>query len=317
MSIFISYSHYDKQVVDEMATLLELAFPDKKVFWDKRLLGGDYTDDKLREEVRWCQVFVFFASNNSMNDKSYCQRELKWAKEYNKHIVPYCISVEPEEVVTHLGSNNIFCIDARTPDTGSFAKLCGSIYRVVTPYSDFHRKQMYLLYSIINKLDDHDSYQEEVEVYERGYELNYAWTPYIDSPMSERACKEVLDILSMLERLQQDWEKLEDEEKLIVKSKFEFAEQVIMDVGFWANEEGKQFGYLCFLREHKKFTSLNLALDTGNSHGLVNLPRYRSMLQCYKQLESEEREVFDFIHRTLTPEEFVRILQEYRKESTK
>lgn len=308
MSIFISYSHDDKPVVDETVWLLELAFPDKRVFWDKQLLGGDATDDKLREEVRWCEAFVFFASSSSMSESSYCQREVQWAKEYNKYIVPYVISETPEQVVQHLDGNNIFCIDARVRSSECFAKLCGSIFRVVTPYQESHRKQMYLLYSILNELD-RGSHQEAIDVYESGYELDYRWTPGFDSPMSEEQCKEVIDILSMFERLQQDWIKLADTEKSIVNGKIRFAESIITQVGFWANEEGNQFSYLSFLRKHKRFSSLHVAHGTGNSHGLVNLSRYRHMLQRYNQLQSDEREMFSFYHRTLTPDEFVMILQ--------
>ncbi|MCE2472926.1 MAG: toll/interleukin-1 receptor domain-containing protein [Anaerolineae bacterium] len=70
MSIFISYSHADKTIVEPIIELLELAFPNKYVFWDRRLLGGDDTDAKLREQVRRCQVFVFFASHSSMSENA-------------------------------------------------------------------------------------------------------------------------------------------------------------------------------------------------------------------------------------------------------
>ena len=88
MSIFISYSHRDKHVVEEIAPLLQLAFPNKYVFWDKRLLGGEDTDNKLHEQVRRCQVFVFFASHSSMSEESYCRREVTWARQYDKHNRP-------------------------------------------------------------------------------------------------------------------------------------------------------------------------------------------------------------------------------------
>ena len=74
---------------------------------------------------------------------------------------------------------------------------------------------MLLLYQILDQLDDECSYQDEIDVYERGYELDYEWAPFLDSdpPMNEKRCQEVRDILSMMERLQSDWGKLSDEEK--------------------------------------------------------------------------------------------------------
>ena len=221
MSIFISYSHDDKQHVEEIAALLELAFPNKNVFWDRRLLGGDDTDNKLREQVRRCQVFVFFASHSSMSEESYCRREVTWATQYDKHIVPYIIAVTPEEVVRYLGGDNVFCVAAGGVE--SFAKLCGSIFQGFTTatYSEPHQQQMLLLYRILDKLDDDYSYENEIDIYARGYELDYEWTPFLDSypPMNEKRCQEVRDILDMMERLQSDWKKLSDEEKADIEEK--------------------------------------------------------------------------------------------------
>ena len=187
--------------------------------------------------------------------------------------------------------------------------LCGSIFRVVTPHSELYRKQMYMLFSILNGLDDQDSYLEAVEAFEGGYELNYAWPFYFDPPMNEKECKEVLDILSMLEQLQHDWKQLQDEEKSAVVAQVAFAEEIIMKVGFWANEEDKQFGYLCHLRKHRRFEHLKLANDSGNTHGILNLPLYRVMLTRFNQLKSDPDSSLRFVRRQLDPDEFIRILK--------
>ena len=314
MSIFISYSHDDKQVVEEIATLLELAFPNKYVFWDRRLLGGDDTDNKLREQVRRCQVFVFFASHSSMSEKSYCRREVTWARQYDKHIVPYIISVNPEEVVRYLGSNNIFCVDARGKE--SFAKLCGSIFQGFTTatYSEPHQQQMLLLYRILDKLDDDYCYHNEIDVYEHGYELDYEWAPFLDSypPMNEKRCQEVLDILSMMERLQSDWKKLSDEEKAEIEEKTRRSSKyTIMNVGFSDYEEPKEWGYLKFLRRRSQFPNLILI---HNEYGPLkeggdtfpNLPQYRGMLDMYNDRP------YDYdnrgFRRNFTPHDFITVI---------
>lgn len=314
MSIFISYSHDDKQVVEEIATLLELAFPNKYVFWDRRLLGGDDTDNRLHEQVRRCQVFVFFASRSSMRETSYCRREVTWATQYDKHIVPYTIAVNPEDVVRYLGYKNIFCVAAESIE--SFAKLCGSIFQGFTTatYSEQHQQQMLLLYRILDKVDDDHRYQNEIHVYEHGYELDYERTPFLDSypPMNEKRCQEVLDILRMMERLQSDWKRLSDEEKAeIEESTHRLAEYIIMNVGFSDFEEPKEWGYLKFLRRRGQFPDLVLS---DNEYGPLkegggtfpNLPKYRGMLDMY------DDRPYDFdnrgFRRNFTPQDFIAVI---------
>lgn len=314
MSVFISYSHADKRVVEKIAPLLELAFPDRYVFWDRRLLGGDYTDNKLHEQVRRCQVFVFFASHSSMSEESYCRREVTWATQYDKHIVPYTISVSPEEVVSYLGGNNIFCVVAG--DIESFAKLCGSIFQGFTTatYSEPHQQQMLFLYSILDKLDDDYCYENEIDVYEHGYELDYKWVPPLDSypPMNEKRCQEVLDILSMTERLQSDWKKLADEEKAEIEEKTCIsAEYTIMNVGFSDWKEPKEWGYLQFLRRRGQFPNLNLIFsEYGTSHEggdhFPNLPKYRGMLDMYNARPDDYDEYG--VRRNFTPQDFITVI---------
>ncbi|MDE2776351.1 MAG: YfbU family protein [Chloroflexota bacterium] len=311
MSIFISYSHDNKQIVEQIANLLELAFPSKYVFWDRRLLGGEDTDNKLHEQVRRCQVFVFFASHSSMSENSYCQREVAWAKEYDKHIVPYIFSVNPEEVVRYLGDGNIFCVEGSGIE--SFAKLCGSIFQGFTTatYSNAHQRQMLMLYQILDKLDDDYCYESEINVYESGYELEYGWAPVSYPPLNEKKCQEVRDILSMMERLQSDWEKLSDEEKAEIEEKTRGAEYTIMNIGFSDYEETKEWGYLQFLRRRGWFRDLILV---GNEYGPLkeggdtfpNLPQYRGMLDMYKARPDD----YDNYgrRRTFTPDDFITVI---------
>ena len=328
MSIFISYSHDDKRVVEPIATLLETAFPTKYVFWDSRLLGGDDTDYRLREQVRRCQVFVFFASHSSMHQDSYCQREVTWARQFDKHIVPYCLSVSPEDVVRHLDGNNIFCVNARGIE--GFAKLCGSIFQgLATPtHGEPHQKQMLMLYHILDKLDDDYDYGDEIKVYQSGYELDYAWAPPLDDypSMSPKRCQEVLDILSMMERLQSDWKQLSDEDKAAVEDKTRLpAESTIMNVGFSDYKEPKELGYLRFLRRRGLFSHLILSeseygpfAEGGGT--FQNLPIYRGMLDTYRY-RPDDYDIYGS-RRKFTPHDFIAVVYgglptEFKSTSTK
>ena len=308
MSIFISYSHDDKQIAHETIALLELAFPDTKLFWDKQLLGGDNTDAKLRDEVRWCQAFVFIASHNSMHERCYCQWEVTWALDFNKPIIPYIICAEPEEVIRSLGDTNFFYIDARAKDTESFAKLCGSISRAVTPHTESHRRQMKLLYSILHKLEDYNYYVEAAEVYENGYELEYPNTPALEPPLSEKRCQEILEVLSMMDRLQTDWARLSDEAKAAVEMDTRIpADFLISNVGFQKFEENREWGYLRFLRRHGRFEDLNLVFEGDGGHSALMLPAYRKMLAVFNSIRQAQSGT-ELVRRILTPDELIAII---------
>ncbi|MCE2472927.1 MAG: YfbU family protein [Anaerolineae bacterium] len=166
----------------------------------------------------------------------------------------------------------------------------------------------------MDKLDDDYCYNNEIDVYERGYELDYEGAPFLDSypPMNEKRCQEVLDILSMMERLQSDWKKLSDEEKAEIEEKTRrIAEYTIMNVGFSDYEESKECGYLRFLRRRGEFPNLILIL---NEYGPLHegggtypkLPQYRGMLDMYNY-RPDDYDNLGF-RRILTPHEFISII---------
>ena len=150
--------------------------------------------------------------------------------------------------------------------------------------------------------------------YEHGYELDYEWAPFLDSypAMNEKRCQEVLDILSMMERLQSDWKELSDEEKAEIEEKTRRgAEITIMNVGFSDHEEPKEWGYLKFLRRRGQFPNLILvAHEYGHLHeggGIFpNLPKYRGMLDMYNERP------YDYdnrgFRRNFTPRDFITVI---------
>ena len=96
--------------------------------------------------------------------------------------------------------------------TDALAKLYGTLYEAIvnaSPITEFHRREMKLLYEILGKLsgEGHDGeyYQDGAEVYESGFEIEFDSYPRLDDRVSRARCLEVIDMLEMMEHLQRAW----------------------------------------------------------------------------------------------------------------
>ena len=84
-TVFISYSHYDsRQHVERLDELIRSVFSDIRLFWDTQLYAGEDLWDRLHEEVRHCDIFVYLISDQSTTMPSGCIREFSWAQFYEK-----------------------------------------------------------------------------------------------------------------------------------------------------------------------------------------------------------------------------------------
>jgi len=96
--LFISYGHEDQSFVAELHGLLVKAFD--HVWYDTSILGGTRWAGKIKQEVADCTVFLDVLSTNSLNSE-WCSRELTWAQEQGKFILPILIErdlVIPEPI---------------------------------------------------------------------------------------------------------------------------------------------------------------------------------------------------------------------------
>ena len=322
-TVFISYSQHDgREYAERLNELTRSVFSDIRVFWDTQLIAGEGLWDKLREEVRHCDVFIYLVSDRSTKMPSGCIREFSRARLYEKHVVP-CIlptfSGDPSSVSGLPELSELLYIDLRKGienSTDALAKLYGTLYESIvnaSPITQFHRKEMMLLYEILGKLsDNHDDRQVGLEVYERGFELDYYQYPRIEGRVSRATCIEVIDILSMMEHLQDAWRDFSEKDKARIKTAVDdTVEYLVNNVGFWVNEESDHFSYMKFLNDRGGFTHLKYAFKDGNSHA-NNLPHYRAMLREYQHLKHDDSNDFFSRRHNLSLDEVIQILQTRR-----
>ncbi|MCY4020832.1 MAG: YfbU family protein [Chloroflexi bacterium] len=322
-TVFISYSQHDgREYAERLNELIRSVFSDIRVFWDTQLIAGEGLWDKLHEEVRHCDVFLYLVSDQSTTMPSGCIREYSWARLYEKHVIPCILSTfsgDPSNISELPELCELLYIDLRNGIencTEEIAKLYGTIYDSVvsaSPITEFHRKEMILLYEILEKLsEEKDSSAVGREVYEEGYEFEYHSYPRIEGRVPETVCLEVIHILSMMEALQDSWKEFsEPERNQILETIGGNVDYFVNNVGFWVNEESDHFSYMKFLNERRKFTHLNYAFDEGNSH-MKNLPRYRVMLREYDDIKHDNDNDYFKYRRNLSVDEMIRILQAQR-----
>ena len=130
------------------------------------------------------------------------------------------------------------------------------------------------------KPEDGEYYRKLQDILRNGFEFDYdeLWR-HIDSDVfSEAEAREVLDILSMFEAVQ---------DSIGAKGKVEGVEEARLTfAGFDGNEEADHLAYLTFLvDQQKKFEHV---VRQRNSH-VPLLGHYRGMLKRYKEFGSPER----------------------------
>ena len=291
-TMFISYSHLDRAWARTCHEIVSRAFSNIDIFWDKDLIGGDDYWSTLYERSSHSDLFLYLVSDSSVESGSGCAGEVARALEYKRYIIPVILpSGVPDDMLGEL--QKLQYVDFRNADSDDLQvdhaiDLFKSVYegiRSTSPISQSRRQQMFLLYKILNVVTDGD-YGSDVQIYERGYELEYRFAPGLGRGVSAEICREVLDILDMMERLQYSWDELDESERKNLKDS-EYAEYVIKEVGFGGNQEGQYLSYLRFLMQERRCENLSLASDKGNAHK-ANLSRYRRMLKVYQSIMGEK-----------------------------
>ena len=318
-TVFMSYSQHDgREYAERLNELILSVFSDIRVFWDARIFAGEGLWDRLHEEVRHCSVFLYLVSDQSTTMPSGCIREFSWARFYEKHVIPCVLPTYSGNPPNFSGFSELgesLYMDLRNGIENcavEMAKLYGTLYESIvnaSPITQFHRKEMMLLYEILGKLsDEHDDEKGGRRVYEQGFELEYYHYPRIEGRVSRKTCIEVLDILSMMESLQDAWKNFSEKDITRVKSEAgDTVEYLVNNVGFWVNEEGDHYSYMKFVNERGGFTHLKYASNNGNSH-TNNLPHYRKMLREYLNIKHDDGNDFFRGRRVLSLDEVIQIL---------
>ena len=68
--IFLSHTHKDKDIVDEIANKLKQVFGEEQIFYDSwSIQPGDHIIDKINNRLSSCKYFFFFVSKTSLQSE--------------------------------------------------------------------------------------------------------------------------------------------------------------------------------------------------------------------------------------------------------
>jgi hypothetical protein len=120
MTLFISYSRRDEDVVKALTRGLEAAGVD--VWRDHELHGGDAWWSVILERIRGCSVFVFALSDTSLYRSKPCRAELEYAMLLRRPVVP--VQVGAVSSMRAMPLADLQVVPYRTDDaTSGFAVL--------------------------------------------------------------------------------------------------------------------------------------------------------------------------------------------------
>lgn len=130
-SIFVSYSHDDVRIAEELADFLKKAYDN--VWYDKvGLRGGQQWLDEILKQVAACDVFIFLLSNESLAS-TYCLQELDEAKRLQKYIVPIRVRRQATNISEWLKAIQIIDMSASRIDTEPLNDLYVALIRHTSP----------------------------------------------------------------------------------------------------------------------------------------------------------------------------------------
>jgi|GEM_PF-2959655 len=88
MKVFISYSSEDRSKIVSIAN--DLDYVGHTAWYDQKLSGGEEWWEEILRQIRDCELFIFAMSDASLNSLP-CGRELKYASDLKKRIIPLAV----------------------------------------------------------------------------------------------------------------------------------------------------------------------------------------------------------------------------------
>lgn len=125
MSVFVSYSRLDKEVVDKLVNAVRLI--DEQVWFDEHLAGGQEWWTVILKQIRECDVFILALSKNSQISR-HCQSELKYGRLLGRHILP--ITVGPVDTKRVNPVADLQTIDYTTAGFHTGVQFCLAMLRL-------------------------------------------------------------------------------------------------------------------------------------------------------------------------------------------
>src|SRR5512143_2525882 len=90
--LFISYSHSDKALGEEIARRLKRLYD--YVWFDQSLTGGQLWWKTILEHIADCDILIYLMDQESL-ESSFCRAELREALNLQKRILPVMIHAHP------------------------------------------------------------------------------------------------------------------------------------------------------------------------------------------------------------------------------
>jgi site-specific recombinase XerD len=122
MKLFISYSRVDKPTCEEIIERLTA----HDVWVDQKLHGSEKWWDKIKQQLEWCDGFMYLLSNESVSSE-YCIKEYEKAVELGKQIIPVIIRARTQIPSTLESLNNIQQVNYTERTINSVTDLLNSV----------------------------------------------------------------------------------------------------------------------------------------------------------------------------------------------
>jgi hypothetical protein len=135
---FISYSRAEAANF-ALSLSMELAAgaPSFKTWLDTQdLKAAENYEDQIEEAISSCESFLFVISHDSVNPASPCRKELNYAIECKKHVIPILLH---KDARTPFALTKMQCIDFSTDAAAAMARLRRHIHEMSGPAADLYR----------------------------------------------------------------------------------------------------------------------------------------------------------------------------------
>lgn len=283
---FISYSRSDSDVVKMVEPRIHNIYGHASLWYDKSIPGGDDWWKRIVGEIRACQVFIYFMSDQS-TESEYCQKELDKAIYNRKTVLPVLLKTYTYDYPLNLQHDvcdfmrGIQFIDLRE-GYDDLSLLWGALGRMQD--RSLTRTDRWLLHNqfeilrlmhlLLKEPWQSEDYERLKTVISLGYEWKYEQISQgIDSSSMEFGdSEEVVRILEMYRAINMACTKS--------RECSEIESPYLRFLGFDGNYEVDQHGFAKFLIEDEgKFKESAPEDGSDLNSGLPMLPKYRKMLR--------------------------------------
>ena len=120
MKIFVSYSSKSESHIETV--IEDLKNLGHQVWYDRRLSGGDVWWEKILDQIRNCDVFIFAQSSYTVDSEA-CKLELDYAVKLQRHILPIILEGKFSQYEIPIIISKLQYLDYRKKDKAAALEL--------------------------------------------------------------------------------------------------------------------------------------------------------------------------------------------------